>query len=107
MPDAKRPFVERTVKVDGQDVSCRFFPPEPDGVSFHCRFEIGWTEGPRCKSAGGVDEVQALLLAMQLAYTDLLSGRENHGREVLWLDSRSLGLPIAKAIRDWDPENGF
>lgn len=101
------PFVERTIRVDGQEVSCRFFRPEPDGSSFCCRFEIDWPEGVRSKTAGGVDEVQALLLAMQRAHTDLLAARENDGREVSWLDERTLGLPIAKSIRDWDPENQF
>ena len=57
-------------------------------------------EGRRSKTAGGVDEVQALLLAMQRAHTDPLAARENDGREVSWLDERTLGLPIAKAV--WD-----
>jgi hypothetical protein len=51
--------------------------------------------------------VQALLLAMQLVHTDLLAARENDGRKVSWLNDRSLGLPIAHSIRDWDPENRF
>jgi hypothetical protein len=104
---ASEQFIERTLKVDGQDVTCRFFRPEPDGSSFRCRFEIDWPEGRRSKAAGGVDEVQALLLAMQGAHTDLLAAREKDGREVSWLDERTLGLPVAKSIRDWDPANPF
>ena len=42
----------------------------------------------------GVDEVQAFLLAMQIAHTELLSAREHDGRQVSWLNQRSLGLPI-------------
>lgn len=100
-------FVERKVNVDRREVSCRFYRPEPDGSSFRCRFEIDWPEGCRSKVAGGVDEVQALLLAMVHAHTDLLAARENDGREVSWLHERTLGLPIAKTIRDWDPDNPF
>lgn len=102
-------FVERTVNVDGQEVSVRFFQPEPepDHTSFFCRYEIDWPEGARSKRAGGVDEVQALLLAMQRAHTDLLSARENHGRKVSWLNERGLGFPIPDSIRDWDPKNAF
>jgi hypothetical protein len=107
MDTTSEQFVLRTIQVDGQDVSCRFFRPEPDGSSFQCRFEIDWPEGRRSKAAGGIDEVQALLLAMQRAHTDLLAARENDGREVSWLDERTLGLPIARSIRDWDPENPF
>ena len=101
------PFVERTVNVDGQDVCVRFFQPEPDETSFFCRYEIDWPEGTRSKRAGGVDGVQALLLAMQIAHTDLLSARENHGSQVSWLNERSLGFPIADTIRDLDPDNTF
>jgi len=97
-------FIQRTFTVDGRDVICRFFPPVAAGVDFECRYEIAWPEGARSCTIFGVDEVQALLLAMQTAHTDLLASRENDGREVSWLDQRSLGLPIAKSIQDWDPD---
>jgi len=101
-------FVQRKFLVDGRQVTCRFFQPEPkEEQDFQCRYEIGWTEGPRSRKAYGIDEVQALLLAMQMAHADLLSARENNGREVSWLDQRSLGLPLANSIRHWDPDGGF
>lgn len=71
---------------------------------FFAPYEIDWPEGTRSKRAGGVDEVQALLLAMQRAHTDLLSARENHGHTVSWLNERSLGFPVPDTIRDWDPD---
>ena len=107
MSSASEPFVERTINVDGQDIGCRFYRPEADGSSFRCRFEIDWPEGVRSKSAGGVDEVQALLLAMKFAHTDLLAARENDGRKVSWVDDRNLGLPIANGLSDWAPDNEF
>ncbi|TIV06284.1 MAG: hypothetical protein E5V94_12565 [Mesorhizobium sp.] len=101
-------FIQRTFSVDGDEVTCRFFSPEPeDGGDFLCWYEIGWPEGSRTFRARGIDAVQALLLAMQMAHADLLSERERHGRQVLWLDQRSLGLPIANSIRDLDPDGGF
>ncbi|TIV51421.1 MAG: hypothetical protein E5V88_16490 [Mesorhizobium sp.] len=101
-------FVQRTFSVDGTEVTCRFFLPEAEqGRDFHCRYEIAWPEGSRSRKAYGIDEVQALLLAMQMAHADLLSERERNGRQVLWLDQRSLGLPIANSIRDLDPDGGF
>jgi len=88
-------------------VDCRFFRPEQDQGNFFCQYEIDWPGETRTKKLGGVDEVQALLLAMQAAHTDLLAARENDLKEVQWLYDRSLGLPIASSIRDWDPENRF
>jgi hypothetical protein len=99
-------FVQRQFAVDGQEATCRFFKPiaDADGLSFFCHYEIDWPEGTRSKRAGGVDEVQALLLAMERAHTDLLSARENDGRQVSWLDGRKLWLPIADTLRDWDTD---
>jgi hypothetical protein len=65
-------FASRVVEVDGQTVTCRFFRPEPDGRDFVCRQEVDWPEGMRSRRVYGVDEVQALLLAMQSAHADLL-----------------------------------
>ncbi|TPK00928.1 hypothetical protein FJ872_30255 [Mesorhizobium sp. B2-5-9] len=97
-------FVRRLFLVDGREVPCCFFRPEPEqGGDFQCRYEIGWTEGMRSRKAYGIDEVQALLLAMQMAHAELLSAREN-GRQVSWLDQRGLGLPLANLTRDSHPE---
>jgi hypothetical protein len=95
----------RVFKVDGHDVECRFFKPEEDDGSFFCRVQIAWLEGTKVKRAGGVDGVQALLLGMMLAHTELLAARNMDGRVVEWLDEHSLGLPVASSVRDWDPEN--
>ena len=94
-------FVERMFTVEGEQVSCRFFQPELDSSDFHCRFEIHWPEGIEAKSVAGVDSVQALLLAMSIAHTDLLAAREIDGREVLYLKQRGLDLPFGENIRDW------
>jgi len=39
------------------------------------------------------------------AHANLLAARNMDGRNVEWLDGQSLGMPIARSIRDWDPEN--
>jgi len=59
------------------------------------------------RRAGGVDEVQAILLAMMTAHTDLLAARNMDSRLVEWLDGQSLGLPVTPSVRDWDPDNNF
>ena len=95
------PFIQRVVVVDGQAVPCRFFKPVPDRGDFRCRIEVLWPEGVYSKEIYGVDEVQALLLAMQTAHTELLVAREHGQRTILWLGERELGLPAAPAVSDW------
>jgi hypothetical protein len=97
-------FVRRVFTVDGREVVCRFFWPEPDRGDFSCRYEIDWPEGARGRSIPGVDEVQALLLAMQTAHLDLLLARKDTGRLVSWMDETRLGLPIAEVVRGLDEE---
>ncbi len=98
-------IARRVFKIDGQQAECRFYRPQEDAGSFFCRVQIDWPEGTKNKRAGGVDEVQALLLGMMLAHTDLLAARNMDGRVIEWLDGQSLGLPVATSIRDWDPDN--
>lgn len=100
-------FCERVFQIDGRNVGCRFFKPEPDGQDYRCRYEIDWPEGAYVGRAYGVDGVQALLLAMQKAHTDLLAARENEGRQIAWLDMPGLGMPIPRTISDWAPDNEF
>lgn len=98
------PFVERIFEVDGQHVLCRFFKPEADRGDFTCLFTVDWPEERISRHIHGVDEVQALLLAMQTAHAYLLAARNNQGRKVSWLGEPRLGLPIADVMRDWESD---
>lgn len=104
---ANEVIARRVFKVDGRDVECCFFKADEDRGSFFCRYQIGWPEGAKMRRAGGVDEVQAILLAMMNAHTDLLAARNMDGRLVEWLDGQSLGLPVTPSVRDWDPDNNI
>src|SRR6185295_16384897 len=86
-------FVQRIFVVDGREIACRFYQPEAEGDDFHCRYEIAWAEGLRSRKIHGVDEVQAFLLAMQIAHTELLSAREHDGRQVHGSTSEVLDYP--------------
>ncbi|MET3710336.1 hypothetical protein ABIC65_001016 [Sphingomonas trueperi] len=98
-------IARRVFKIDGQPTECRFYRPEEDAGSFFCKVQIDWPEGARSKRAGGVDEVQALLLGMMLAHSELLAARNMDCRAISWLDDQSLGLPVTPGLRDWDPDN--
>jgi hypothetical protein len=95
-------FIQRVITVDGQDVSCRFFRPEVGRGDFGCRFELDWPEGTETRVIYGVDEAQALLLAMRNAHGLLLIARERHGRTISWFGEHDLGLPIHDGVDDSD-----
>jgi hypothetical protein len=101
------PFAERLYEIDGLEVPCRFFSPVADGDDFRCRYWIEAGAASRSRDAWGVDAVQALLLAMTAAHTDLLMWREQEGKTVRWLEGEGLGLPGAEIIRDFDGGQGF
>lgn len=100
-------IVERRFMVDGREVVCRFFRPELDDQDYFCRYVIDWPTKKRGRRVGGVDSVQALLLAMQAAHVDLLMARKDDGADVMWLDNTSLGLPLSQGLRDLDPDGYF
>lgn len=100
-------IVERQFSVDGSDLNCRFYRPEMDEGNYFCRYVIDWPKKARERRIGGVDSIQALLLAMQAAHVDLLMARKDDGAEIVWLDNASLGLPLPQGLRDLDPEGGF
>lgn len=100
--DGQPPMLTRTFVVDGVEVGCSFFQPEPDRGDYCCTYEIAWPEAPRRRTIYGVDPIQAVLLAMQTAHVDLLVARKDDGRDVRWLDGRRLGLPIQDSLKDLD-----
>jgi len=104
---AKTVLVERTFRVDGKELSCRFFQTELEGRDYFCRYEIDWPKKTRGRRVGGVDGVQALLLAMQAAHVDFLMARKDEGAKIVWLDQKDLGLPLSQGLRDLDPDGYF
>ena len=98
---ADRPSVlERRFESAEGEVVCRFYRPRFDGQDFRCDYEIVWPDRRRASYAMGVDDVQAMLLAMQKAHADLLTSPERAAGGLTWLGQKGLGLPIADTLRD-------
>ena len=96
-------FIERRFDLaDGAEVLVRFHRPAPDDADYRCNYEIIWPDRKRAFHAIGIDEVQALILAIQMAHVDLLSSPEAKRGELTWLGSRDLGLPIASSVKPED-----
>ena len=88
-------FIERQFELGGEArVVVRFLRPEPDRGDYRCDYKIIWPDWERSFHAFGIDAVQALLLAMQMAHVDLLLSPESKAGKLRWLEQRDLGLPL-------------
>ena len=87
-------FVERRFDLDGAELVVRFHTPaKAPGGEFQCNWSIGWPGQHTRRYTCGEDGVQALLLAMRTAHTELvLSEAYETGRLSLW-GQGDLGLP--------------
>ena len=97
------PIASRQYTYDGEPLQCRFCLPVADRTDYYCEYEIDWPTGMRSRKVYGIDAVQALVLAMKAAHTDLLMARKDHGVSLQWLDMQQLGLPMSSALQDLDP----
>jgi hypothetical protein len=76
------------------------------GTDCWCPYRITGLGSDKVKRIGGVDAMQALYLAMQMAATDLYVSDAAREKTLQWLGSGNLGLPVPKDIADLvPPEN--
>ncbi len=96
-------IAERTYQLEGGgDVLVRVGMPVlfPEGGDHYCPFQIdGLYAETMISRAGGVDSLQALMLALQKIRITL----EHSEVPVLWLDEhdRTFGLPTSDSSRTW------
>ena len=68
--------------------------PVADGPDFKCRYEINWPGNTRRGHAMGVDEVQALQLALRNAGADISHSTYAKDKKLVWLEpGKGFGLP--------------
>ncbi|TRD00277.1 hypothetical protein FJV77_00010 [Mesorhizobium sp. WSM4306] len=86
-------FIERHFELGSTDeVTARFFRPVKRELDFCCDYEIAWPDKTRRFHAYGIDEVQALTLALRMAHANLLSSPEAKRGEIRWLGSKACRL---------------
>ena len=79
--------------------------PVDEGKTWFCPYRITGLGSGRVNRAGGVDSVQALYGAMQLAAADLYCSEEAR-ENCLTLDGkRNLQLPVLNSIADLVPKD--
>lgn len=99
------PFVSRAFRVGSKEIQCSFWRPRPDQDDFVCEYKITFADKDRLHRAYGVDEIQALMLAMQKAHMDLLRSDDYQQRGLSWLGRRDLGLPLPENVNVSDFSN--
>jgi hypothetical protein len=84
------------------NIPVKFYLPEKlANGDYQCRFEIGWPNGAKKTAAMGVDAVQSLLGAMQMAAALAYTNPMHEKGQLYWLEmGAGYGLPLPKSIRD-------
>jgi hypothetical protein len=83
------------------DIPVRLFAPEQQNDDWICRFEIDWPEGRLTQSAGGVDAMQALELAMKMIGVLLYASDHHESGELMWMEpGKGYGFPVTNSLRD-------
>jgi hypothetical protein len=91
-------FVSRVFTTGEIEIGCLFFKPVPEAGDFRCDYRIEYPDDVESSYAIGVDEVQALILAMQKAHVDLLVSDYFQNDALNWIGMRDLGLPLPPSV---------
>lgn len=93
MPD-DTVFAERTFELDGAPLAVRFHPPFlAPGGEYRCAYEICWPARQTRRSSAGIDGIQALLLAMRLAHSELVESEAYKAGRLTLHETGNLNLP--------------
>jgi len=79
--------------------------PVDDGGTWFCPLRITGLDSSRVRRVGGVDSMQALVLALASAAADLYTCDAAREKILKWLDQDDLGLPKPKFLDDLLAEN--
>jgi hypothetical protein len=95
----------RILKLKGSqsdaDVEVSIFAPEPDGSSWKCAYEIGWPGNKWSSQAGGIDSIQALVLALQKIAVEIYYSDYHKSGKLFWDSPGSgYGFPAPRDARD-------
>lgn len=98
-------IARRTFDCGDANVTLEIGAPYPvdEGKTWFCPYRITGFGEARVKRMGGVDSVQALYGALQMAATDLYCSDAAREKHLTWVGQQNLGLPFLKAIVDLVP----
>ncbi len=99
-------IAERTLEVfDGTDSHpVRITVQKPQETGFGdwvCEYEIGWPEGPRKFAGHGIDNLQALMLALQMIGAELYTSNYHRAGQLRYKAlSGGYGFPVPSNCRN-------
>ena len=83
------------------EIPIRIHAPEKARVDWMCRFDIGWPEGKAERWGGGVDPIQALVMALQMIGVEIYASRYHELGNLRWLATgQGYGFPVSHNARD-------
>ena len=88
------PFIERNFESGSATITTRFLKPAlAPGGEYQCRWAIHWPDRVQQRYACGVDGVQALMLAMKSAHTELMESDLYKSGKLTYANQYDLDLP--------------
>lgn len=108
LEDVGNVIAERELELaDGRTVQVVIGQPQlfPEGGSFYCPIRITGIGKEKIMRVGGVDSVQALVLALHAISANLYTSDEARAGTLTWLGRRNFGLPVAEPIKNLVPED--
>jgi len=83
------------------NVEVRLFKPTNEDGMWVCNYEIDWPGATKKSFAGGVDAIQAMLLALQKTGIQLYTSDYHRDGSLYWNGSGGgYGFPIMSALHD-------
>jgi hypothetical protein len=100
------PIAQRELELEGATkVTVTIGKPEkfPGSDDYYCPYQVVGLGDSKVRYAGGIDGVQALLLALEMIGADLYTSSEAQHGKLSWNEERALGFPVPDSIRDLLP----
>ena len=99
------PIITHTLTLDPEGpripIAIRIYAPEAYELGWRCRYEIDWPDEPKVFYGGGVDELQALVMALFMIGAEIYStDYHRDGRLRAYETEEGYGFPLAKSLRD-------
>ena len=101
-------IAERELEIaDGRTVQVVIGKPRPfpDGNDYLCPFQIIGLGKEIIIGAGGVDSLQALIMALHAISANLYTSDEARAGTLTWLGRRNFSIPVNHVIQDLVPED--